>query len=75
MKSVVSLDLTNKYNVCKWQLKHYLDLLKDIEIDSIASENDKLLKIKIIREEISKVGMEIDTIKKEIMILNTRHIN
>ncbi len=64
------------------QLKFCVDILKDlfaqiqcIENDTQASNNDKLLKIKKIREELSKVGTEIDSIKKEIKITQTQGLN
>jgi len=64
------------------QLKFCVKILKDlfaqikcIENDTQASNNDKLLKIKKIREELSKVGTEIDSIKKEIKIIHTYSLN
>jgi len=75
LRTVTSLALTNKFTSCKWELKHLLGQVKEIEKDKYANENDSLVKIKIIREQITKVGMEIDSIKKEIMMLSSRNTN
>ena len=75
MLKIVSLDLANRFNVCKWQLKHFLRQVKEMEKNKFYNENDRISKIKIINEEIVKVGMEIDNIKKEIIMLGSQHIN
>jgi hypothetical protein len=49
--------------------------IKDIENNAQASDNEKLSQIKKIREEIAKVGTEIDSIKKEFIILNSYSLN
>jgi hypothetical protein len=60
---------------CKLQLSNFLDKLQAIENDKQANITEKLSQIKIIREEIKKVGMEIDSIKKEIILEDTYKVN
>lgn len=67
--------LTIQLKLCVDILKDLLNQIKYIENDTQASTNDKLLKIKKIREELSKVGTEIDSIKKEIKIIRTYNLN
>lgn len=49
--------------------------IKYIENDTQTPVKDKNLQIKKIREELSKVGAEIDIIKKEIKLINTYNLN
>lgn len=56
-------------------VRSLLDQIKEIETDTISSPIDKLSKIKKIRDEINKVGMEIDSIKREITLLNKYSVN
>lgn len=49
--------------------------IQEIEKKDNAGLIEKLSEIKMIKEEISKVGMEIDSIKKEITLLNNYHVN
>lgn len=56
-------------------LKNFLKQIKEIEDDTISSVNNKFSKIKKIQEEISKVGVQIDIIKKEITLTNSYNIN
>lgn len=56
-------------------LKEYLGQIKCIENDKETATSDKLLQIKKIRDELSKVGTEIDSIKKEIKIVQTHKLN
>jgi hypothetical protein len=64
-----------KLVVCKNTLKNLISQIKKIEDDTQSSNNEKLSQIKIIKEEITKVGMEIDTLKKEVTLLSTYSIN
>lgn len=57
------------------EVKSLIYQIKEIEGNTQASPNEKLSKIKKIREEISKVGMEIDKVKREITLLNTYNVN
>jgi len=67
--------LTIQLKFCVDILKDLLNQIKCVENDTQESTNDKLLKIKKIREELSKVGTEIDSIKKEIKIIRTCSLN
>lgn len=66
--------LVAKLLVCQRTLKSLLSELVDIGEDN-ESAMYKFAKIKMIREEINKVGMEIDNIKQEVMLLDKRNIN
>lgn len=61
--------------VAKHTLRNLLDQIKEIEADGQTDDNVKLFQIKKIKEEITKVGMEIDSIKREITLLNTYNVN
>lgn len=52
-----------------------LNKIEEIEKDQITSVADKRVKIKKIKEEITKVGMEIDNIKREYRLLNAYRVN
>lgn len=69
------VSLQAKLVVCSHTVKALLRQIKEIESDVQVPANEKLSKIKMIREELSKVGMEIDTVKKEITLLNTYNVN
>ena len=61
--------------VCNFTVKDLLAKIYALEADTESSVDDKFWQIKKIREEISKVGVEIDSIKKEITLLNTYATN
>lgn len=61
--------------VAKHTLENLINQIKQIESDTKADVNEKLSQIKKIKEEIAKVGMEIDSIKREITLLNTYNVN
>ena len=67
--------LMQQMTTCSQILKHLLQRLDDIENDTATLPEIKLAEIKKIREEIAKVGQEIDTIKKEITLLNSYRVN
>jgi hypothetical protein len=56
-------------------VKQLLLQIQEVENDSQTPINEKLSRIKKIREEIAKVGMEVDNLKKELMLSNTYRIN
>ena len=60
---------------CSYTVKNLLSRIHDLEADAETSLEDKLSQIKKIREEMTKVGAEIDSIKKEITLLNTYNVN
>ena len=68
-------NLSIKMMVCVHTLKNLLQQIKVIEADAQTPVNDRLLQIKKIQEELSKVGMEIDNIKKEIKLMRTYNLN
>ena len=51
-------------------LRDLLSQIKEIEDDKISDTNEKLSKIKKIREKITKVGMEIDNAKKRLTLVD-----
>ena len=61
--------------ICNLTLKNLLTQIKSIENNDQLSLNDKLVEIRKIQEEIKKVGMEIDIIKKEITMVNAHKVN
>lgn len=67
--------LTIKMKECLDNLKKYSRQIKRIEADSETPNNEKILQMKKIMEELSKVGTEIDSIKKEIKIIKTYSLN
>jgi len=64
-----------KLAACSYILRNLLAQIKDVEEDRISSIDEKLSRIKIIKEEITKVGEEIDRLKKEATLLGTYSIN
>ncbi len=69
------ISLNARVVVAKHTLRNLLDQIKEIEADTEADVNVKLFQIKKIKEQITKVGMEIDSIKREITLLNTYNVN
>jgi type I restriction-modification system DNA methylase subunit len=49
--------------------------IAELEQDTEAPLEAKLSEIKKIKDEITKVGTEIDSIKREITLLNTYNVN
>jgi hypothetical protein len=68
-------NLESRLVVAKETVRSLLFRIQEIEVATQLSDNEKLSKIKMIKEEMIKVGMEIDNIKKEITLLNTYHVN
>ena len=64
-----------KMLICRYTVQDLLSKLSALEIDDQLSADEKFLQIKNIREEMSKVGTEVDDIKKEITLLNTYSVN
>ncbi len=61
-----------------WASNKVQDLLKridDIEKDQKTSTPEKREQIKKIKEEITKVGTEIDNVKREFKLLNAYRVN
>lgn len=75
MIDVKARDLTTKMLTCKHTLQNLLKKIDGITDNIAMSIQEKTAQIKIIREEITKVGTEIDNIKKEITLLKSYNIN
>ena len=60
---------------CNYTVKTLLAKISALEADQQLSIDEKLVQIKKIKEEITKVGTEIDSIKKEIILLNSYDVN
>jgi peptidoglycan hydrolase CwlO-like protein len=69
------ITLNARVVVARHVLHSLLAQIKEIEADANTDVNTKLSKIKKIKDEITKVGTEIDSIKREITLLNTYNVN
>jgi hypothetical protein len=67
--------LASRLFVTTSKLYSLIGKIKEIEEDSQTPTIEKISQIKKIREEMSKVGTEIDSIKKEITLLNKYKLN
>jgi hypothetical protein len=56
-------------------VKMLMQKIREIEADAQTPAIQKLFEIKKIKEELSKVGEEIDSIKREITLLNEYRVN
>lgn len=64
-----------KLVICQLKLERLLEQIKKIGGNEEMSESDKISQIKIIKAEIDKIGLEIDSIKKEINLSKINNIN
>lgn len=69
------VQLSTNMLVCNFTVKKLLLRIAELEQDADAPLETKLTEIKKIKDEITKVGTEIDSIKKEITLLNTFNVN
>lgn len=69
------IDLQTQLMLAKANIKDLLRQIDGVEKDLDSSMSEKLAKIKKIKEEITKVGTEIDNIKREFTLLTTYNIN
>jgi hypothetical protein len=67
--------LLSKLKTYSYILKEYLDQINSLEKDTKMSNNEKFLKIKKIREELIKVSIEIDNIKKQFNLVKHYNVN
>ena len=67
--------LAAKMLVASYTARNLLERIGALEADKELTTEEKFTQIKIIREEMNKVGMEIDSIKKEITLLNAYTVN
>ena len=69
------VQLSTNMLICSYTVKKLLLKIAELEQDTDAPLEAKLSEIKKIKDEITKVGTEIDSIKKEITLLNTYNVN
>ena len=67
--------LAAKMMTCSWTVRELLTRIADLENDKELSMNEKMVQIKIIKDEISKVGTDIANIKRELTLINTYSVN
>jgi hypothetical protein len=67
--------LAAKMMTCSWTLRELLTRIGELENDKELSMNEKMVQIKIIKDEITKVGTEIASIKRELTLISTYSIN
>lgn len=67
--------LAAKMMVCSQIMRELITRIADLENDTQLSNEEKFEQIKNIKLEISKVGTEIDSIKKEITLIRDYSIN
>lgn len=67
--------LVAKLLIASHTVRDLIAKIKEIEADTQTPSNEKLSEIKKIKEEITKVGTEIDSIKQEITLLSAYNIN
>lgn len=67
--------LAAKWLACNHTARNLLERITALENNTELSLEEKFVQIKIIREEISKVGIEVDSIKREINLLTSYSIN
>jgi hypothetical protein len=69
------LQLSSDMLVCKYTVKKLLRRIFDLELDTETSSEEKMAEIKKIKDEMMKVGAEIDKVKKEIRLLGNYNVN
>lgn len=67
--------LAAKMLVCSYIVRGLLDKIRTLEADTQVPPEEKFSEIKKIKEEMTKVGTEIDSIKKEITLLKSYSVN
>ena len=67
--------LAAKMLVCSYIVRGLLDKIRALETDTTVPIEEKIPEIKKIRDEMTKVGTEIDSIKKEITLLKSYNVN
>ena len=69
------VQLSTNMLICSYTVKKLLLKIAELEQDTEAPLEAKLSEIKKIKDEITKVSTEIDSIKKEITLLNDYSVN
>jgi hypothetical protein len=75
MNDVRRDQLAAKMLVCSYVVRGLLDKIRTLEGATDVPQEEKLTQIKKIRDEMTKVGAEIDNIKKEITLLKSYSVN
>lgn len=69
------IQLSASMMVCNYTVRNLLSKIAALEANAQVPVEEKLSEIKKIKDEITKVGTEIDSIKKEITLLNSYNLN
>jgi type I restriction-modification system DNA methylase subunit len=69
------MQLSTSMMVCNYTVRNLLSKIAALEASAQVPVEEKLSEIKKIKDEITKVGTEIDSIKKEITLLNSYNLN
>lgn len=75
MNDVRRDQLAAKMLVCSYVVRGLLDKIRTLEGATDVPLEEKLSRIKKIRDEMTKVSTEIDSIKKEITLLKSYNVN
>lgn len=67
--------LNNKLTECLDKVKQLLLDMDVLEKNPTLNNDQKLEELQKIRDELNKVTLEIDSVKKVIKLLSTRHLN
>lgn len=69
------IDLITKMFMCQYAVQNLLTEISALEVDAQVPATEKLSQIKNIRTKLTKVSTEIDSLKRELTLLNTRNVN
>lgn len=75
MNDVRRDQLAAKMLVCSYTVRGLLEKIRTLEAAMDVPLEEKLSQIKKIRDEMTKVSTEIDSIKKEITLLKSYNVN
>lgn len=67
--------LSSDMLACRFVVKKLLQRIFDLEYDTQSSSEEKMFEIKKIKDEMTKVGAQIDKIKREITLLGNYNVN
>ena len=67
--------LSSNMLACRHTVKKLLRRIFDLELDTETSSEEKMPEIKKIKDEMMKVGVEIDKINQEIRLLRNYNVN
>lgn len=75
MKHVEAINLETRLTKCLVIVKGLIKEMDVVEFNPNLTKDQKLEELQKIRDELNKVTLEIDNVKKEIKLLSTRHLN